>query len=185
MLQLSETDALERVNTLASQPLPLSASCYIDGIMYLRLSGSEHAVQAACRRIGGETLSEAQDFWLSVREQTHAFFSDELSLWRVSLPPAAMPLDIAGSQLWEWGGALRWCLTSQPADELRSRVTAMGGHATAFRNASTTEIFQPLASATLALQQRLKQAFDPGAIFNPGRMYPQLDSVVESTTAHT
>jgi glycolate oxidase FAD binding subunit len=33
-------------------------------------------------------------------------------------------------------------------------------------------VFQPLGAPLLALQQRLKAAFDPAGIFNPGRLYP-------------
>ena len=36
------------------------------------------------------------------------------------------------------------------------------------------EVFHPLSPAALTLHRRLKQAFDPDHIFNPGRLYPEL-----------
>jgi glycolate oxidase FAD binding subunit len=35
-------------------------------------------------------------------------------------------------------------------------------------------VFQPLAAALLSLHQRLKAAFDPAGVLNPGRMYEAL-----------
>jgi glycolate oxidase FAD binding subunit len=34
------------------------------------------------------------------------------------------------------------------------------------------EVFQPLESGLEKLSRRLKTAFDPAGILNPGRMYP-------------
>jgi glycolate oxidase FAD binding subunit len=63
--------------------------------------------------------------------------------------------------------------SSRPNDPATGR--ALGGHATLFRNhAATDPVFQPLPPAMLALQQRIKQALDPHALFNPGRLYPEL-----------
>ncbi|MCZ2413418.1 MAG: glycolate oxidase subunit GlcE, partial [Burkholderiales bacterium] len=50
-----------------------------------------------------------------------------------------------------------------------------GGTATLFRGGDRAAgVFHPLAPVNAALQQRLKDAFDPDRIFNPGRMYPDL-----------
>ncbi|MCJ7597844.1 MAG: 2-hydroxy-acid oxidase, partial [Methyloceanibacter sp.] len=34
------------------------------------------------------------------------------------------------------------------------------------------DVFQPLEPSLMALTARLKAAFDPAGILNPGRMYP-------------
>jgi glycolate oxidase FAD binding subunit len=41
-------------------------------------------------------------------------------------------------------------------------------------NKAAASVFQPLPPALLAIHRRLKHAFDPKGIFNPGRMYEGL-----------
>jgi glycolate oxidase FAD binding subunit len=134
----------------------------------------EAAALARLTALGGEPLSDSAGFWHSVREQTHPFFSGEGPLWRLSLPPAAPALDLGPSFL-EWGGAQRWLRGEQDAEALRARVGELGGHATLFRGHSPAQaVFHPLPTALLRLHQELKRAIDPAAIFNPGRLYPEL-----------
>ena len=173
---LSEIDALARLNEWAGQPLPISASCWHDGQLTVRLSGAEAAVLAALQKLGGEEMGAAQGaaFWTCVREQTHPFF-DGSPIWRLSLPPACSALILKGRQLIEWGGAQRWLkVDADPglAASIRNSVAAAGGHATLFRGGDkSVGVFHPLAPAVAAIHQRLKLAFDPAGIFNPGRMY--------------
>ncbi len=122
---------------------------------------------------------QAAALWLSVREQTHAFFADAAVLWRLSLPPATPPLELSGRQLIEWGGALRWHVPVHDhasAQALRELVAAVGGSATLFRAGprATVARFHPLDEAIRQIHLRLKQEFDPNRIFNPGRMYDWL-----------
>ena len=80
--------------------------------------------------------------------------------------------DVAGETLVDWGGALRWLRTEAPAAEVRAVAERIGGHATLFRGGDRTgAVFHPLAPAVRTLHERLKAAFDPARIFNPGRMY--------------
>ncbi|MGB5178163.1 MAG: glycolate oxidase subunit GlcE [Gammaproteobacteria bacterium] len=167
--------AIQRCNALAAQPLPVSASCYTDGRLTLRLSGMEQGVQSAAASIGGEALADAARFWQQLREHQSAFFSGEQPLWRLSVPPATAPLPLEGDILLDWGGAQRWLRSEQAADTIRSITAAAGGHATLFRGGDRDgEVFQPLQPALLSLHQRLKQSFDPAGILNPGRMYREL-----------
>ena len=167
--------AIQRCNALAAQPLPLSAACYLDGQLTLRLSGLEQGVQSAAASIGGETLSDATRFWQQLREHQLAFFSRERPLWRLSVPPATSPLPLEGDTLLDWGGAQRWLRSEQPANTIRSITASVGGHATLFRGGDPDgEIFHPLQPQLLALHRRLKQSFDPAGILNPGRMYREL-----------
>jgi glycolate oxidase FAD binding subunit len=178
--EMSEIDALKRLNEWAGQPLPISASCWHDGVLSLRLSGAEAAVTAAQRKLGGVSLDDADAYWSSLRDQTHAYFSGG-SLWRLSVPSAASAIILRGEQLIEWGGAQRWLKvdvdqTEAEADEraagIRRTVSAAGGHATLFRAADKrVGAFHPLAPAVMKIHERLKQSFDPAGIFNPGRMY--------------
>jgi glycolate oxidase FAD binding subunit len=175
----AEIAALRLLNEWAGKPLPISASCWHDGVLTVRLSGAEAAVSAALQSLQGEPLAadDAAAFWLSVREQTHAFFAGAGSLWRLSLPPHASAVILKGRQLIEWGGAQRWLKLDGDADadgarQIRQAVAALGGHATLFRGGDkAVGVFHPLAPAIATIHQRLRQAFDPAGIFNPHRMY--------------
>ena len=170
---MSEQDALHQLNVWGGQPLPLSASCWVNGNLYVRLSGAQAAVDAAIAKMGGTDLPEAENFWDGVREQTHTFFSEpQQALWRLSLPTVASPLALPGEQMIEWGGALRWLKTTTDAETIRSVAANAGGHATLFKGGDkSVGVFQPLAPAVARIHRNLKQAFDPAGIFNPRRMY--------------
>lgn len=171
-LELPETDAIRKLNDWGGQPLPLSASCWHNGILSLRLSGAQAAVDAAVRLIGGDVLANAGRFWEELREQRLPFFGGEDALWRLSLPSTTEALKLGGVQLIEWGGAQRWLRSELDAAAIRRAVCAAGGHATLFRGGDKSGgVFQPLEPAIARIHQRLKDSFDPAHIFNPGRLY--------------
>jgi glycolate oxidase FAD binding subunit len=176
--ELDEADMLRRLNEWGGQPLPVSSSLWHGGVLHLRLSGAEAAVRAASAKLGGEVLDEAaaHALWAAAREQTAAPFALGAGevLWRASLPSTAPALDLAGHQVVEWGGALRWLATTADAAQIRARAAQLGGHATAFRGGDRSgAVFQPLSPALATIHRRLKQSFDPAGIFNPGRLYPE------------
>ncbi|HQU16738.1 MAG: glycolate oxidase subunit GlcE [Chromatiales bacterium 21-64-14] len=165
--------------TLAKQwlitPLPLSGVAWWDGTLYVRLSGTEAGVRAAQRIVGGDPVADGNVLWRELREQRLAFFTGDEPLWRLSVPPGAAPLDLPGRWLLDWGGAQRWLRTAAPARQIREIAAAAGGHATGFRYGDRdTQGLHPLPAPLLALHRRLKAAFDPRGILNPGRMYPEL-----------
>lgn len=170
---MSEEEALRQLNVWGGQPLPLSASCWHDGQLVVRLSGAQAAVDAAIAKMGGSALPDADPFWDSLREQSHAFFAEaSQGLWRVSVPTVAPPLQLPGAQLIEWGGAQRWLKTSADAATIRTAATAAGGHATLYKGGDkSVGVFHPLAPAVARIHRNLKSAFDPAGIFNPRRMY--------------
>jgi glycolate oxidase FAD binding subunit len=170
---MSEEEALHQLNIWGGQPLPLSASCWVNGQLYVRLSGAQAAVDAAIAKMGGIELPQAEAFWDSVREQDHEFFQAAPDgLWRISVPTTAKPLLLPGEQMIEWGGAQRWLKTSADVATIRAAATAAGGHATLHRGGDkSVGVFQPLAPAVARIHRNLKTAFDPAGIFNPRRMY--------------
>jgi glycolate oxidase FAD binding subunit len=172
--EMDQDQAIQRLNEWGGQPLPVSASAWIDGVLSVRLSGSQAAVTSAEKKIGGTALSNAEEFWRSMREQTHSFFAgSDAPLWRLSVPSAAPSISLLGTQLIEWGGAQRWLRISDDASVIRAAAEKMGGHATLFRGGDkSVGVFQPLAPAVAAIHRTLKDSFDPVRIFNPGRMYP-------------
>jgi glycolate oxidase FAD binding subunit len=169
-LDAGEGEALAAMNRWAGQPLPVSASAWHEGRLFVRLSGAEPAVRAAARRIGGE--AEQASLWSELREQAHPFFAGAEPLWRVSLPSAAAPLQLPGRQLIEWGGALRWLKSDASSAAVRDAAVRKGGHATLFRAADKSAgAFASLDPVNARLHKALKAAFDPAGILNPGRLY--------------
>jgi glycolate oxidase FAD binding subunit len=175
VLELAADLAIRRMNEWGGQPLPLTATCYHDGKLYVRLSGAQSAVLAASRQIGGSPLAEPDAFWSSLRDQQHEFFTGRNApLWRLSVRSTAPHTDLGGAQLIEWGGALRWLRSEDTADPARLRAWARqhGGHATLFRGGDKSAgVFQRLDAPVLAIHRALKATFDPAGIFNRRRMF--------------
>ena len=165
-------NALNKITGLSRTALPISASCYHNDYLYIRLSGTKGATHAAKEAIGGDTLDKADIFWQSVKEHQHEFFKQNKSLWRLSIAANAPELSLQGEQLFEWGGALRWLQSSESEETIRSTAKNFGGHATLFHSHDkNTGAFQTLDTALLKIHHNLKQAFDPKGILNPDRMF--------------
>jgi len=148
---------------------PVTASCHYQGILSVRLSSTSNSIEQAHKKMGGET--GASDLWPQLRHQTHPCFQQE-SLWRLSVAQSTA-IHNEEKQLIEWGGALRWKVSN---NDLFEQAKRLHGHATRYNiNArSSDEIFQPLQPSMLAIQKRIKQAFDPENILNPNRLYKEL-----------
>ena len=177
VLELAADPAIQRMNEWGGQPLPLTATCYREGLLYARLAGAEGAVAAASRQIGGTALADGPAFWASLRDQRHEFFGAEnpnAELWRLSVRSTAPNTDLGSPQLFEWGGSLRWLKANARTDAARVRAWARqhGGHAALFRGEDkSTGAFQGLDEPMLAIHRRLKAAFDPAGILNRRRMF--------------
>ena len=187
-----EATALKQLNTWGGQPLPINASAWWDGMLVLRLSGAAAAVQSAVQKLGGEQVDPtlAAAFWTGLRDQTDEFFvkagtavAAGATLWRLAMPQTTAPMALAGEHLVEWGGAQRWVVTTTPAAVVRDAAARAGGHATVFRSARAGNPeagraegprFAPLSAPLMQIHRELKAAFDPGRIFNPGRLYAGL-----------
>jgi glycolate oxidase FAD binding subunit len=180
----AQSEALQKLNAWRSKPLPINASAWHDDRLYLRLSGARAAVAEACRELRGVALGPepAQQWWSSVRDQRHDFFTIEEEalqrgecLWRLSVPATAPALELPGRQFIEWQGAQRWWRTRAGAAQVRAAAAGAGGHATLLRAADKSAgVFSPLNEVLTRIHRNLKQAFDPQHIFNPGRLYAGL-----------
>ncbi|MDX8391856.1 MAG: glycolate oxidase subunit GlcE [Mariprofundaceae bacterium] len=176
--------AIKIMNRWAGTPLPITAMCADGQRVYFRICGTSSSVDMTRRQIVGEIddhclHDDGLNFWKSVREHRLPFFADTRPLWRLSVPAAADHplLDAVPDDDWfiGWGGAQRWLKSDLPGEVIFAAAQAAGGHAALFRHGDRqADVFAPLSDAQMRLHKRLKQAFDPDAILNPGRMYKDL-----------
>jgi glycolate oxidase FAD binding subunit len=179
---------------LPNQVAQRSKTEYVGGrgsITALRVEGSapsvEHHCKALRRDLGGENeelhSKHSVELWREIRD-VNGFFDHENILWRVSVPPSHGPgiaagfaIEVQGSDFYlDWGGGLIWL--SLPlehganAQRVRSTLTRCGGHATLIRAPEEKRRTRPVfeIEGSQALMQRVKRAFDPDGILNPGRM---------------
>ena len=165
-----QQEAIQRVSQWSARPLPLSAACWQDGQLAVRLSGAGSEIEQAAALMAPETRSADLEQWVSLREHRLEFFTDATKLWRISVPAATPPLELEGDCLLDWGGAQRWYSGPETAEKIRSLAGRAGGHATLFRGESEASRFHPLPAGLRQLHQRLRQAFDPHGLFNAGRL---------------
>ena len=191
--EMTQAQALEKLNTWGGLPLPLNASCWVNenvienaidasvGTLYLRLRGAIAAVTAACKTLGGEQMDNAvaQADWHRARNQQLQWFADRgdaQDLWRLSVPQTTPPLDLPSSPFIEWHGGLRWVrVAPEHAEHVRQQAGLHNGHATLFvaacaRNACATGRFDALKPPLDKIHRELKREFDPAGVFNRHRM---------------
>ena len=170
---LDENTAISLMNDFAGKPIPLSGASYADGLLHIRLSGTEKAIKLAQQKLEMDIYTDEADYWQKLREHELEFFtSSQQPLWRIVVPPSMPSISLPGNWLVDWGGAQRWLVTGTSVAEVRETVSKLGGHATLFRGGDKNgDIFQPLAPALELIHKRLKQIFDPEKILNKGRMY--------------
>jgi len=169
--EMDEARMIEAVNRWAGQPLPLSATAWEAGVLRVRLTGASSAVAAARAKLGGSQSADGASYWEDLREQRLAHFAAGQPLWRLSVAQTAAPFALGHPQLIEWGGGLRWVAGDLGAARAREAAGQAGGHATLFRGGEIAGgVFHPLAPAIAKIHRRLKEAFDPAGILNPGRL---------------
>ncbi|MDZ7735836.1 MAG: glycolate oxidase subunit GlcE [Gammaproteobacteria bacterium] len=169
--RLPPAEAIDAMNRLATRPLPLSAAAWVDGVMYVRLSGTAAAVEAAGREAALEACADGDAFWSALREHQLDFFNTDDPVWRLSLPATTAMPTVTGDWAIDWGGAQRWLRSTEPAASVHHAAAAAGGYATLHRGPADLPALPDLPPALLKLHQRVKQAFDPAGILNPGLLY--------------
>lgn len=168
-------DAHRTMLSLSGRASPLSGACHVDDLLYLRFSGSEHAIRSAAAAIGGDEVSaletaEAAGLWRSIANLSHTRLREARELWRVAVP-ATSTTWLAECTVLDWGGGLRWI--ADP--DFDPRAGLVQGHATLVKSErSDVPRFQPLAGELHRIHRALKREFDPARILNPGRLYEDL-----------
>jgi glycolate oxidase FAD binding subunit len=159
-------------------------------LVVLRLTGSPGSVADRCAAlralIDGPSKElhsmRSRDLWAEIRDVAPLLPDLGACLWRISVPPSAgakiaAVLATGDDWLMDWGGGLLWIARAEAsiddAAKVRAALADSGGHATLVRGPETLrrEIDVFAREAPAALLQRVKEAFDPHRILNPGRMY--------------
>lgn len=125
----------------------------------------------------------SREMWGGIRD-VHPFARSGGAVWRISVPPTdgaqtveriRRQADIRG--FYDWAGGLIWVETPTTDDACEKAVRSAfrSGHATLIRAPedvrSHAGVFQPQERALSELTKRIKAAFDPEGVLNPGRMY--------------
>lgn len=187
---LTDAAALRALRAAAAGPLELSGLAHLpagigaEGARTLfRLEGPMASVTERLSRLKllmqefgpceNPGAAAAREIWRQIRDAD--FFAQETQpLWRISVPPASGAVVAArigaDRYFFDWAGGLIWLLSGDAAG-VREAVLATGGHATFFRAPdalrSSLPVLQPQPPALAALEQRVREAFDPLGIFNP------------------
>jgi glycolate oxidase FAD binding subunit len=170
-----------------------------DGIVALRLEGPaqsvefrrdslirEHVTDGVCETLSG---SEAIVFWHAIGEASPLAGLNGRAVWRISVAPArgaelGQQISRALDALWflDWGGGLLWAAVAETGDAGAEIIRAAirgpegrdTGHATLVKGSpalhGSVPVFEPQPAPLAALSRRVKDAFDPAHILNPGRM---------------
>jgi len=180
--ELTYVEAFKQLHKWVAQGQPVSAACFYQDRLHIRLSGAKQSVENALVEMGRAQKINDLDatFWQLLNEQQLDFFQSSKTLWRISLPAAADAIQLPGEQLIDWGGALRWLYTDSNSTEVRAEAERLGGHAQLFRtsanvdNSSNTLRQHPISQGLFKLHQGIKQAMDPKGILNPNYLFPEL-----------
>ena len=125
--------------------------------------------------------------WTEIRDVLPLTEPRDRIIWRVSVPPTAGPEAMANIRnaapealgFYDWAGGLLWVSVPHSAhgsaQAVRGAIAFTSGHATLIRGPEALRasvfVFHPLPDPLARLTERVKLAFDPSKILNPGRMY--------------
>ena len=166
-------EVLHYMNSRAAESKPITAACWVDGKVYLRLSGAKTAVEATAQKWSGNVMEQGEAFWRSVQVMQHEFFADKSApLWRFSVGSTATNPALDGDWFIDWAGAQRWYKGTAELNDMEPLARVAGGQVSLFRGGDRSEeVMHSQPNALKMIQRRMKASFDPDGIFNPGRLY--------------
>lgn len=199
---LDDRRVVAALSAALASPFGVTGAAHIPGAparTCIRLDGFTASVADRAKRLAAQLSvygkAEILDagataaLWASIRDLSALDASPSASVWRVSVRPSDGPTVVEAVRrafsarvLYDWGGGLVWIAGGEGADAgaavVRAAVRAVGGHATLVRAPDdirlAVDVFEPQPQPIMALSRRLKSAFDPEGIFNPGRMFSGL-----------
>jgi glycolate oxidase FAD binding subunit len=141
------------------------------------------ALAAGVSRIDTDQESSASH-WQAIGDVAPLAHLAGRAVWRVSVAPSrsaevaqAVSRVLDAEWFLDWGGGLVWLAVPQEGDAGAAMIRqAVGGagHATLVKASPglrrAVAVFEPQPAPLAALSRRVKEAFDPKHILNPGRM---------------
>ena len=167
------------------------------GIAAIRIEGFRSSTGARCDALNklvaefGQTeelhTHNSAVFWEEVQNvRLFPPIESRDAVWRISVAPSASAVlveklraEMELEALLDWGGGLIWLYVKGSPDAgssvIRTLVGSISGHATLISGSDKTRnlhpVFQPQSDPIQKLTRKLKTAFDPLSILNPGRMF--------------
>ncbi|MFL5237806.1 MAG: FAD-binding protein [Rhizomicrobium sp.] len=176
---LSPEAGLSLLRRVWSSPLESTGLAFHDGIAFIRLEGSRAALDekiALLRALSAKDLQQMEDGDESFRNIASGTWvaAAEGALWRIHVPPASAAELVSELQPNSWcadmAGALLWAVC-----DVGQRVRVIGQRFDAstisMRGGDHIPPFAPEDPVRAELTRRVKAAFDPLRLFNPGRMW--------------
>lgn len=154
--ECNATDAGRLLRAWARWPLPITATCFESGLLRVRVSGAQIAIADAATELGMQMRDPDPTFWRRLRDHELDWFDGDAPLTRIAIPRGT-PFD-RDDALIEWGGSQAW-LRERDVD------APPGGHVQGYRPIVPTAVASP---ALARYMRRVKEAFDPKGILNPG-----------------
>ncbi|WP_421852991.1 FAD-binding protein [Novosphingobium sp.] len=162
-----------------------AAAALPDGTVLLRVAGFAPSVAARCAVLPGllaghcalEAMAEEEAAPLWRQAMTGEALRGAVR-WDVHTPPRHAPeliaaLPVGAEWAMDWGGGRLWIGTDREDEAVREAAASLGGEARlvlapeAMR--ARVPAFQPRAQGVLALEARVRRAFDPKDVFATGR----------------
>ncbi|MCM0613213.1 glycolate oxidase subunit GlcE [Marinobacter sediminum] len=174
--EMGMDEVIHYMNSRAAESKPITGACWVDGKVYLRLSGARSAVEATAEKWSGEVMEKGGEFWQQVQDMQHGFFAgNDVPLWRFSVGSTAANPKLEGDWFIDWAGSQRWFRGAGELKDMEPLARAAGGQVSLFRGGDRSEeVMHHQPEALKTIQRRIKNAFDPDNIFNPGRLYSWL-----------
>ena len=186
----SDHEALALMTKAMQSPHEISGAAYQPGQgVMLRVEGIAPSVafrtkalaqmlNAKCEIMDEESSAK---IWQGLRDVKCFADTSTRSVWKISLPPQDAPGFIETLKpllefryAFDWAGGLVWLDHEPKSSGHLVRSALKSGHAMLFRadeeTKNTEDVFSPQPAPLAALTQRVKRAFDPKGLFNPGRM---------------
>jgi glycolate oxidase FAD binding subunit len=200
MSELDDSVALRTMSDLLQLPFEISAAARLGGerssasasVTAIRIEGFRESVMAREaeieKRLPAHTevkklgADESRRFWASLKDLSEFSGYDDACIWRLSLPcdqAASVAKSLGGPAIYDWGGSQVFVQTrvenmKLQADAIRKRVVEAGGCAALLR--ATPDVrrqvgtFQPRHGALREVGERVRRAFDPNGVLNPGKL---------------